>query len=81
MGLGPVEMGTTLGGDTESNLVGVGVNLDETVVRGLGTGNGSRIRLLVLDNVDSEGRDGTEGYPWSVSFVSEPLEFAASWEV
>jgi len=77
-GLGPVETGITVGGETESNLPGVGVILVEAAVRGLGTGRGSSIRLLVLDNVDSDWSEGIEGYPGSVSFVSEPFEFVAS---
>jgi len=60
-GLGPVEMGTTVGVETESNGPGVGVILVETAVRGLGTGSGSNSRLLELDIVDSDVREGIEG--------------------
>lgn len=78
VGVGPVVIGITVGGETGSNVPGLGVILVETAVRGLGTGSGSNSRLLELDIVDSDVREGIEGYPCSVSLVSEPFELAAS---
>jgi len=61
-GLGTVVLGTTVGGETGSKAPWVADNLDETDVRGLGTGSGSSILLVALDMVDdSDWSEGTGG--------------------
>ena len=66
------------GADIESNVVDEFDERDTVGASGLGIGSGSKIRLLLLDMVDSDLIKFGGAKPRSASVVSEPFEVPVS---